>query len=159
MFTFCLKLCQIFLRHALFGFFVVVIFVHPALGMVFPRLDATKVDIHTVALSHTQFCLIFLGGYASFGFFVWDILKMVFRIHDATKIEVENLNSPSPLILDEDWLRKGFDQLSDRVEQLGDRVCRRLDAMEVEIQNLNSPSPLIQDEPSRWVRRRRGRRH
>ncbi len=53
-----------------------------------------------------KLCLIFLG-YAGFGFFVWDILKMVLGIPDATrveidkildarKVEVENLNSPSP---------------------------------------------------------------
>ena len=108
-----------------------------------------------------KLCLIFLG-YAGFGFFVWDILKMVLGIPDATrveidkildarKVEVENLNSPSPLILDEAWLRKGFDQLSDQLN--GDRACRRLDDMEVEIQNLKR---LVE---SRWVRRRRGRRH
>ena len=108
-----------------------------------------------------KLCLIFLG-YAGFGFFVWDILKMVLGIPDATrveidkildarKVEVENLNSPSPLILDEAWLRKGFDQLSDQLN--GDRACRRLDDMEVEIQNLKR---LVE---SRWVRRRHGRRH
>ena len=115
------------------------------------------------------FCLK-LCTIAVFGHIMWDTLKMVFprleatidkildatrveidKILDARKVEVENLNSPSPLILDEAWLRKGFDQLSDQLN--GDRACRRLDDMEVEIQNLKR---LVE---SRWVRRRHGRRH
>jgi len=118
---------------------------------------------------YLKLCLIFLG-YAGFGLFVWDILKMVFPRLDATKVEikkrldamkveVENLKGFVQLSDRVHQLGDHVHQLGDRVHQLGDRVCRRLDAMEVEIQNLNSPSPLIQDEPSRWVRRRRGRRH
>ncbi len=37
-----------------------------------------------------KLCLIFLG-YAGFGFFVWDILKMVLGIPDATRVEINKI--------------------------------------------------------------------